>query len=263
MCEGKMAREARKTSQLGIYTVILRSTSKIFGTPTKRGLFFSCLDKYVRLGQADIYAYAIGEQDVYLVVAEKESTLPEFMKKVTVSFAKIYNINYLNIGKVFKDRYYSEPLNTIDEVLSSIKNINTIDKVRVADKENKFETSFKEYFTDKIINPSFVENNLGKENFEAFHELNTKKKQPTFVKVCKYSDDQVKDYILDKYNVKVSEVKQLKKSLLSDILEDVLSVTCASARQIGRITSVPLRFIWSLAKKKKVPVEQSGEQAHD
>ncbi len=240
-----MARTARKLSQLNTYTVVLRGKQEIFKSATRREMFFTGLSK--SLAGVQVYAYALSKRDAYLVVHIEAGTLSDFVKRVTVSFARRYNSQYINLGKVFVDRYLSEPLNSNDEILNAIKNVNLLGYT--AGKSNgQFVTSYADYFSDAIICTDFVTSNANID-LSTFSPAQVATASPV-IRLKKYSDQEVADYIYYKYNIKATDINKLSKGKLSELVSDVLSVTKASARQLFRITRVPLRFLWSLAKGK-------------
>ncbi len=250
-----MARQARKTSQIGVYTVVLRGKSDIFANNKNKQMFFSCLDSKVTYG-ISILAYAVGKKDAYLVVKENEKSLSEFMRSFSVKFASAYNKINLHFGKVFYDRYLSEPLNTAQEVLQAIKSIHLLETNRALKGEHAYVTSLKNYFDNCLIDASYVVGEISKEQFYSLH-TKQQKSAVLKVKLDKPNDEFVINYIYRKYNIKVSDINKLSKNKITSICEDVLLATKASARQIGRLTALPLRFLWSLTQKKNTKGEKT------
>ncbi len=76
------------------------------------------------------------------------------------------------------------------------------------------------------------------------------------------SDEELKQLLETTYKIDIMELYKLPKSKLIRILYDVMKVTKASARQIARITTLPLRFLWGLGKKiasSSAKVEKEGK----
>lgn len=237
-----MARKARQMSSIGIYTVVLRGKTDCFEDASLKSAFLCSVYKYTSLNQCSLLAYALSSKDCYMVIQEKEDTLSNFIRRCSSLFARLYNKNHS--GKVFHDRYLSEPLESDNQVIDAIKQINNMDLLN-----SEYLTSKENYFDDMFVDSSFV--------FDRFSKKEWKKEmtKPAFqneykISVGRLSDKQVADYILQKYNIKVTQISKINKNLLTQILKEVATVTKASARQLGRITSLPLRFLWGLTGKK-------------
>ena len=238
-----MARKARKTSSIGMYTVVLRGKVDCFNDTSLKTAFLCSVYKYASLNQCSLLAYAISNKDCYMVISEKEDTLSNFIRRITSLFAKLYNKkNY--VGKVFHDRYLSEPLENDTQVIDAIKQICLMDNIN-----NEYLTCQENYFDDMFVDSSFVTSKYSKREWKK--ELTKPTPQNSYkISVGKYTDKQVADYILQKYNIKVTQISKINKNLLAQILKEVVSVTKVSARQLGRVTSLPLRFLWGLTGKK-------------
>ncbi len=241
-----MARKARKPSLIGIYTVVLRGKNDIFESNKNKQMLFSCLDSKITAG-ISILAYAVGKKDAYFVVKENEKTLSDFMRRLSVKFASAFNKYNLHFGKVFHDRYLSEPLNNVTEVLDAIKNIHNLETNKLLTGKNEYVSSFNDYFNNCLIDCSYVIKNISEKEFYSIHN-SSQNKDISKVKLGKLNDEQVADYIYRKYNIKASDINKLSKNKVSSIVQDVVLVTKASARQLGRITALPLRLLWSLTK---------------
>jgi len=237
-----MARKARKTSSIGIYTVVLRGKVDCFKDASLKSTFLCSVYKYVNMNQCSLLSYAISNRDCYMVVHEKEDTLSNFIRCCTSLFARLYNKNHS--GKVFHDRYLSEPLGNDVQVIDAIKQICNMDSLN-----REYLTCKENYFDDMFVDSSFVMNRFSKREWKK--ELEKPAPQNSYkISVGKLTDKQVADYILQKYNIKVTQISNINKSLLIQMLKEVVSVTKVSARQLGRITSLPLRFLWGLTGKK-------------
>lgn len=246
-----MARIARKISQLNIYTIVLRGRTEIFKGFKRKQMFFDTLLKYKEL--VKMYAYAVTNKDAYLVVEVPDGNIGGYVKKISISFARKYNTNIINFGKLFNDRYLSEALNTEAEVLNAIKNVNLIVKNTTV---KNVVSSYSDYFSDALIDNSYVINNL-QVDFGEYHKDKVAIATGNTIISHKYSDAEVANYIYDKYHIKATDINRLSKEKKENILTEIIKVTSASARQIYRITSVPLRFVWNLGKKIKTKGKQN------
>ena len=238
-----MARQARKYSEINTYTIVLRGRTDIFCSPARKSMFIDSMLKHK--DSANVYAYAITNTDAYIVVNVADGNISKYVKGVTVSFARKYNLRF-SFGKVFYDRYLSEPLNNTDSVLVAIKNINMITQTPGVDTSN-WVSSYNDYFSDVLIDTSFVTANLGSK-FEEYHLENS---GAQLVKAKKLDDQEVAEYIYRRYHIKAGEVCKLPKENLVSMVGEIMKVTKVSARQVARITMLPLRMLWNIAKKTK------------
>lgn len=244
-----MARQKREKSQSGMYTVILRTRHMCFNGKDLKDIFFVSLNNAKQKDNTLLLAYGVGSKDAYMVVKEGELGLSEFVKRLCLSFSKKYKQTHKNVNNVFYDRYLSEPINDEKEMLKAVVKINELKYKNGPKGESlNFVTSLDNYFNDSLINSDYVLNFVDREKFFKMHNDcgGTRK----FMVMEKLSDKQVADYIYYTYNIKASEINKINKPLLNEILNNVVKITKASARQIGRVTKISLRYLWGLFKKK-------------
>lgn len=244
-----MARQKREKSESGLYTVILRTRHMCFKDENLKDVFFTSLNTAKQKDDTLVLAYGVGNKDAYLVVKEGELGLSAFVKRLCLSFVKRYKQIKKNSGNIFYDRYLSEPILNETEMINAIVRINEL-KYKNSPKGEplNFVTSFDNYFSDPLINSDYVLKYIGRDEFNERHNDcgGTKK----FMIMEKLTDKQVADYIYYTYNIKASEINKINKPLLNEILNNVVKITKASARQIGRVTKISLRYLWGLFKKK-------------
>lgn len=105
-----MAREKRKVSASGIYLVCLRGNDGvIFKNKCDYDEFARLLDKYFSDGKA-VIAYSLCRDSAKLIVMTDGDSIGAAMKPFLTSYARYYNRTYQRTGKVFYDRYVSEPV---------------------------------------------------------------------------------------------------------------------------------------------------------
>lgn len=246
-----MARTARQTSVLGTYTVVLRGKTNCFCDDKLQNKFLCCLFKYAI--KCSVLAYAFSQKDCYLVVKEGDGTLSDFMRLSSGLFARLYNKECLQIGKVFFDRYLSEPINSAEDTVKAIKQVLLLDGVA------GYKSCKTNYFKDMFVDSSFVLERYNKLQWR--QELRKPIAQANYkISVGKLTDEQVSAYILRKYNIKVTQINKLKRNKLESLICEVVDVTKVSARQLARITSLPLRMLWKLCSKKKDDKKQDNKE---
>lgn len=119
-----MPRQSRKSSNTGIYHVMLRGINRqdIFEDSEDYQKFIRCLnlllETYDEQGYrvdalCDIYAYCLMPNHVHIIIHEKTAPIGDIMKKLTVSYAFYFNKKYQRFGHLFQDRFRSEPVEDI------------------------------------------------------------------------------------------------------------------------------------------------------
>lgn len=240
-----MSRTGRQYSDLGTYTIILRSKGAF---ESGRAIFFDVLKKYRELYDMKVLAYAINKNDAYLVINQGQLLISDLIKKITLSFVSNFKKRFQNFTSVFHGRYLSEPLNSNDETLEAIIRVNNLSEDKLA--KFPFETSRDKYFKNPNVDSEIIKENIGKRKFEKLHKVKTVATENP-ITIGKLSDAEVAEYIYTKYGIRATEVNKIKKSKLDKILIEIVDTTKASARQISRITKLSLRYLWGLLKKKK------------
>lgn len=102
-----MARKAREKSSTGIYAVSLKGQSDIFKTARMKEQFSESCKKYINEGLIAIKFHA---DKVEMLIKESEKGISMDMKPLITSFARAYNRENDNEGKVFADRFKSIPV---------------------------------------------------------------------------------------------------------------------------------------------------------
>lgn len=119
-----MAREKRRVSENGIYMVSLRGNElQLFKDSRDYDEFIGLLEKYFD-GENGILAYSLSEDTAEFVVKTQQSSITAAMKPLLTSYARYYNRTYMRTGKVFYDRYKSEPVpdERVNALVQNLKN---------------------------------------------------------------------------------------------------------------------------------------------
>ena len=107
-----MARKAREISKSGNYYITLKG-NELFVTDEDKKMFVEILEKNFATGI--VHGYYLTKSEIRLVVKEGE--------KGTTSYARYFNRTHEREGKLFADRFKSEPLETDEEIEECIKNL--------------------------------------------------------------------------------------------------------------------------------------------
>ena len=116
-----MARKAREKSSTGNYAVTLKGIEEIFKSKKVKDTFKECAEKYLGEGLKGI-RFSNGQAD--MLIHESEKGISMDMKPLMTSFARIYNRENSNDGKVFADRFKSVAVETDEDYELCLKYIN-------------------------------------------------------------------------------------------------------------------------------------------
>lgn len=233
-----MARKARQKSELGIYMVNLKSIDEVSFDSSDKTSFLNIFAQ----DKVALLAYTLLDKSFVLVIKETDNTLDNILRNATIKFVKQYNKSHSRKGKIFYGRYISFPANNADEVWQLVANVHYIEKTS----ENAI-SSVNDYFHNKYIGSGFALERFGSE--EAF--MQSCGGESVDDQKIKLNDDELRDYIVKTFQIQPHKLSQMPQSLVEKVMSQILRATKASVRQIARISALPLRYLWGLAKKVK------------
>lgn len=115
-----MAREKRILSKSEIYHIMLRGSGSLFLKNADFEYFIDLCARYFD-GEYKLYTYLLLENRIHLIMKVPGGRAAEVLKPLCTSYARYFNRTYSQAGKLFYDRYKSEPLETADEVLNAVR----------------------------------------------------------------------------------------------------------------------------------------------
>ncbi len=154
-----MAREARKLSKSGNYYVELKG-DRLFGSDDDKKQFIEILEKNFATGI--IHGYRLDNDKIRLVVKESEKGISMAMKSVTTSYARYFNRIHVRDGKLFTDRFKSEPLETEEEITEYVKSLDK--KAAVKRKKTQKTEKTKTEEEVQIKKEDYTDNDTAKNN---------------------------------------------------------------------------------------------------
>ncbi|MDE7395664.1 MAG: hypothetical protein K2M95_06070 [Clostridiales bacterium] len=117
-----MARKARARSLSGMYHIILKGNNRLILTEDADCAFFTTLLR--QTAEHDLmecYAYCLFPECVHLVIKEGLRHFGESIKTLTSKYAVYANDKYERSGKLFYDRFLSEPLETESDLVDAVR----------------------------------------------------------------------------------------------------------------------------------------------
>ena len=115
-----MAREKRQISPNGIYHILLRGVNELFSNDADFKKFIELLEYYFKDTDTKLLGYALMKNRVHMIIKEGEKGVSMIMKPICTSYARYFNRVHDLQGKLFYDRYKSEPIND-DTALDGLK----------------------------------------------------------------------------------------------------------------------------------------------
>jgi putative transposase len=115
-----MSRKSRQLSNSGIYHILIQGYNKteIFKNACDKEIFITALYNYALQKDFNIYAYCIMDNHAHLVIWVSENNLSALMKEITKKYAYYLNNKQSKTGRVFHDRFKSEPIEDAESLLS-------------------------------------------------------------------------------------------------------------------------------------------------
>ena len=239
-----MARKARVLSPINSYTILLKAYDDVSFSNHDLTMFLDTVSKYSNTLNYKFLAYDLNEKVLTFVFYDCDTALYTIMRKICVSFVSRFNLFNLRSGKVFKDRFLSVPANSIKDVWDMVYDVHKLGS-NLSSKQN--------YFSNKYVSVNTVKQFYGTEqNFVSAVINRSELEKPLALdKILtnkKLADSDLQEYIIKQYNLTPNQLTTLPENKLTQILKEITLKTKASARQIARITSLPLRLLWKVTK---------------
>ena len=156
-----MPRPARQKSPTGIYHVMIRGINRgyIFDTDTEKEHFLEILQGIKKDSDFELYAYALMDNHVHLLIKEASDDIGIIMKRIGIRYAAWYNGYHDRVGHLFQDRFRSEVIQDDKQFLATLRYIirNPV-KAGICKQSGDYVwSSFNEYANrDDLINASFA-----------------------------------------------------------------------------------------------------------
>ncbi|HWR43601.1 transposase [Sporomusa sp.] len=245
-----MPRQARQSSQIGIYHIILRGINKqvIFEDDEDRQKFIRGLQFYKENCQTIIYGYCLMDNHIHLLLKEGKEPIAGFIKKVGVSYVAWYNRKYQRCGHLFQDRFKSEAVDNDQYLLTVLRYIHQNPlKAGIVDDLAKYAwSSYLEYTGNSImVETDFIVGIFGQEREKAVNHLKTFMDE-NVEDICIEIDDSTKpndkqaQLLIQEYvgvNT-LAELQVMDKQKRDEILNKIKQLNGISTWQISRITGI-------------------------
>lgn len=246
-----MARKAREKSPIGIYLIQIKSSLYTF-TKEDHILFLNSLVEYTGYS---ILSYFLSPNLFTFIIEEKDLKLEQVMRKVMVKFVMSYKKLHDIHTSVFHDRYYSVPALTKEEAYGMLGNMQDLFNTQEVQKD--VVTAPFDFHQDPYIDHDFYHENFI--SYEDYYQKSHALKMTLRIK-SRFTDEELKELLHVMYQVDPKEMNQLSKNTVVQILSGLYKFATISARQIARITTLPVRWLWKVTKQLTKPQWQKTEK---
>lgn len=223
-----MSRIIRQLSNSAIYHILIQGYNKepIFKADSDKNFFINILLDNVSQSNLEIFAYCIMDNHAHLVIRDFKYNLSTFMKEITKKYAHFFNKTYERSGKVFHDRFKSEPIEDAESLISVLTFIHN-DPLRaniVNQQERYMWSSYNFHLDNGLIKEYFVTTNKAFNILSIHSDINPQSilKCTNDTSNCKFLDcDNINTYktILNEYEAKlfVKDYLESKNETLESI----------------------------------------------
>lgn len=259
-----MVRPLRMESETGYYHVMMRGNNKemIFKEASEKYYFIEQLLHVVKDNKVSIVAYCIMDNHVHLLVNSHKESMIQALKWINIKFAGMYNFKYERVGHVFQDRFKSEVINSEDHLLRVMRYIhNNPVKAKIVTNILSYKwSSYGNYLgrEDKIINDQNKELIMAQfsnsmNQFEEFHFENELDEfleiKEDLVRQREERGQEIINKLCQKYKVKQINELSNNKSILEEIIIELLKKSNLTHRRIGEITGTTRGLVHSISKR--------------
>lgn len=238
-----MARQARSTSKMSTYLVVLR-TQDLHIDDKGKTMLLDALTYYIQKMDSALYAYHFGDDCFRFVI--RSTQMSELMKSTCIRFVYSYNKYKGRKGEIFKDRFTSYGADSIQEVDQMIACLHYLQPMtQFCSKQDYVNNG---YLKDKL-GRSYYTMTAEKEE-QLYHLAQSEPVLALMRKVGKkYSEQELKQLVnsmLEGNDITIENIEIEKKKSL---IKKLGLVYGASVRQIVKITGLPFRFVYETVKK--------------
>ena len=115
-----MARQERKSSNTGIYHILLRGINqqRLFEQADDYMQFLDYLYEVKKISGFTLYAYCLMNNHIHLLLKEGVEPLSKIFRRLGTRYVSWFNKKYERSGHLFQDRFKSEPVETDDYFIS-------------------------------------------------------------------------------------------------------------------------------------------------
>ena len=244
-----MPRSARQESNSGIYHVILRGINRqrIFEDEEDYACFLDILNDCRTVSGFELYAYCLMSNHIHLLLRAGKESPGMIFRRIGAKFVYWYNTKYDRTGHLFQDRFRSEVVENDEYFLTVMRYIhqNPVKAGICSEPQEYPYSSFARYFDDVLIESSFIEEMIGRDEFDRY---NREKNDDACLEVSEQIRPRTTDEQARVLMKRISgcgnaaEFQQIPKARQEKSLQEMLKAG-VSIRQACRLTGLSFGFV--------------------
>ena len=244
-----MPRSARQKSESGVYHVMVRGINRqdIFHDDEDRLRYLTTLDRFTRQGKLTVFGFCLMDNHVHLLLAERDESLSETMRRLGTSYVFWYNNKHARVGHLFQDRFLSDPVENDEHLLAVLRYIHQNPVQANMTESCDYRWSSYAYYTGMdVVLPGLVDTRMASGllgNTQRFIDFTN---SPGRIDLC--DTDEPRNRVVD--SVVVDQLSKLLASYglvalqdasLADrtrIIQQLKSLQGTNVRQLARVTGL-------------------------
>lgn len=238
-----MARQARTTSELETYLVVLR-TQDVKVDEKGKQMLLDAITYYIQKTGSALFAYHFSDDCFRFVLYSTQ--MSELVKSTCIRFVYSYNKYKGRRGEIFKDRFTSFGAHNKEEVAQMIAALHYLQPTTAYCSRQGYMDN--PYLKDKF-GKSYLVLTPEKEEY-----LYTLAKSEEVLKLMqkvgkKYSEEELKVLVDQMLQGEQTTLEKSSAEQRRSVIKKLGLVYGASVRQIVKITGLPFRFVYDTVKK--------------
>lgn len=236
-----MSREARKRAESGLYHILIKGECLFYEQQDKEE-FLKAVKIYSERDFMEVYAYCLFDDISHFVIKEGLNSISGTFKDIQTYYVLWFNNKYNRNGKLFCDRFKSEPIESEKDLLDCIRFVHQL-PIKRMDANIKYVFSSYNNYLGKcgIINTELVMLLLedSPQAYRLFMEQPCENEFITGENQIKLTDEQLAAKIKEMFaGVSADELEQLSRAQWNKLLIKIKKIEGTSIRQIARVLDI-------------------------
>jgi len=254
-----MPRKPRQHSMLDIYHIVVKGiNSQLLFEEAKDYLkYLEILEYHKENCSFDLFAYCLMSNHVHLLIRTNKVPLESIFKKINTAYANWFNMKYSRSGPLQDGRYYSEPIDSLDYLLSALRYIHKNPLKANLEKSVGSRYPWNSYHAyimrkNKLVDTEFILSAFN--SIDKFIDFHSNDSKINFIDIHNIKHRIPDDIAIEKIKhfCKVNNPTDISKFSLLDRRNAIflLHENRISARQINRLTGIPRGVIDRILSNK-------------